>query len=232
MSDRADGASPGTPDETSPAETALDPSSILRAIEDDQRHAQESFTPNTALLYLVWSLAWIVGFAGFYASHVPIEDPLLPTGVGLGIMIAALIAAIAFSAFTSARSSAGSRGPSMVQGAIFGNMYPVAFLLIGLLGARLAHLGVPGPALLSYGVAVTCLVVGLLFVAAALIWNDRPQLITGAWTIVVGIISVVIAPPHNLLAGILGGLGFLVIAAVQARHPRLTSGQIWRGSDD
>ena len=37
----------------------------------------------------------------------------------------------------------------MIQGAIFGNIYPVAFALVGLRGWRLASTGVPDESVLS-----------------------------------------------------------------------------------
>lgn len=209
----------------------LDPSLILRTIDDDRRRAQGALTPNAALLYTTWGIAWTVGFLAFYAAFVPVGRPLVPFAVGAAIGGAALVAAIVLSAVHSARRSAGSRGPSVVQGAIYGNIFPLAFTLMGLLGWRLAAAGVPVLTMLSYWVAVPCLIVGILFLAGAAMWNDRSQLIFGCWTFVVGLASLALTPPHNLLAGAAGGVGFLLIAVVQALRPRVTSGPITRTTD-
>jgi hypothetical protein len=208
-----------------------DPSSILRAIDEDQREAQRAFAPNAVLLYATWGIAWTVGFLAFYAAFVPAERPLIPFVLGLVIGLAVLVAAIVLSAVHSARRSAGSRGPSMVQGAIYGNTFGVAFTLMGLLGWRLTSSGVALEPMLSYWVAVSCLIVGILFLVGAAMWNDRSQLIFGCWTFIVGFVSIALTPPHNLLAGAAGGIGFLVLAVIQAVRPQLTSGPIARESD-
>ncbi|MGB4777303.1 hypothetical protein [Microbacterium sp.] len=208
-----------------------DPSSILRGIEADQREAQRAFAPNVVLLYSIWGIAWTVGFLALYAAFVPVEQPLIPLALGLVMGLGVLVAAIVLSAVHSARRSAGSRGPSMVQGAIYGNTFGIAFTLMGLLGWRLISLGVPLEPMLSYWVAATCLIVGILFVVGAAMWNDRSQLVFGCWTFVVGFASVALPPPHNLLAGVAGGVGFLALAAIQAARPQFISGRITRGTD-
>lgn len=208
-----------------------DPADILRAIEDERLHAESAMTPNARLLYGSWGVAWLIGFAALYAAFVPTDQPLLPFWLGALIGAAALVAAIVLSATHSARKGSGARGPSVVQGAIYGNVFPVAFTLMGLLGWRLASAGVPLSIMLSYWVTLPCLVVGVLFLAGAAMWNDRSQLVFGAWTLIVGLVSVALPPPYNLLAGVAGGIGFLVLALIQSARPSLTSGPITRGRD-
>lgn len=212
-------------------ERRSDPSSILRAIDEDQRQTQQAFAPNAVLLYATWGIAWTVGFLAIYAAFFPVDRPAIPFALGLAIGLAVLVAAIVVSAVHSARRSAGSRGPSTIQGAIYGNTFGVAFTLMGLLGWRLISSGVPLEPMLSYWVAATCLIVGVLFLVGAAMWNDRSQLIFGCWTFIAGFVSIALAPPHNLLAGVVGGLGFLALAVVQAIRPRLTSGRITRDTD-
>lgn len=205
-----------------------DPADILRAIDQERSHAESALTPNARLLYATWGAAWIIGFAAFYLTFVPAQKPFLPFIAGAAIGVAALVAAIVFSATHSARRGSGSRGPSVVMGAIYGNIFPVAFTLMGLLGWRLTSAGTPTTVMLSYWVAAPCLIVGVLFLAGAAMWNDRSQLIFGVWTVVIGLLSVAIPPPHNLLAGIVGGVGFLALAVIQSVRPELTSGAITR----
>lgn len=208
-----------------------DPSSILRAIDEDQRQAQRALAPNAVLLYATWGVAWTVGFLVSYVAFVPAERPLIPLVLGLVIGLAVLVAAIVVSAVHSARRSAGSRGPSAMQGAIYGNTFGAAFTLTGLLGWRLMSSGVPLEPMLSYWVAGACLIVGILFLVGAAMWNDRSQLIFGCWTFIVGFVSVALTPPHNLLAGAVGGIGFLALAVLQSVRPQLTSGRITRATD-
>lgn len=209
----------------------VDPAAILSAIDADSKHAQTALAPDARLLYATWGITWAVGFLAVYLAFFPVGAPALPFGVGAAIAAAALVAAIAFSTFHSVRSGTGSRGPSVVQGAIYGNTFPVAFALMGLLGWRLTSAGISLEVMLSYWVAVSCLIVGALGVAGAAMWNDKSQLIFGIWTFVIGLTSIGLAPPHNLLAGVAGGIGFLLIALIQAFRPSLTSGPIVRATD-
>jgi len=209
-------------------DTERDPAEILRAIDAERLHAQSALSPNAGLLYAIWGVAWAIGFLAFYFTFVPQADPPLPFIAGAAIGGAALVAAIVLSATHSVRRGAGSRGPSVVQGAIYGNIFPIAFALMGFLGWRLTSAGVSTIDMLSYWVAAPCLIVGILFLAGAAMWNDRSQLIFGIWTMVIGIISVALPPPHNLLAGVGGGLGFLALAVIQSARPGLASGPISR----
>lgn len=134
------------------------------------------------------------------------------------------MAAIALSATHSTLKGSGSRGLPVVQGANYGNVFPVALTFMGLLGWRLSSAGVPLTVTLSYWVAVPCLIVDVMFVAGAAMWNGRSQLAFGARTLVVGHASVALPSPHNLVGDLVGGIGFLVLAIIQSTRPSLTSG--------
>lgn len=213
-------------------EPDIDPAGILRSIDDDRQRAQRALSPNATLLYAVWGVAWAIGFLAIFLAFVPVDAPLLPFGAAVATAAGVLVAAIVVSAVHSARRGSGSRGPSVVQGAIYGNVFPVAFVLMGLLGWRLSAAGVDLDTMLSYWVAVSCLIVGVMFVTGAAMFNDRSQLVFGAWTLVVGLGSIALAPPFTLLAGVAGGAGFLVLAVIQALRPQLLSGTITRVRDE
>ncbi|MDR2293590.1 MAG: hypothetical protein LBE05_00055 [Microbacterium sp.] len=209
---------------------AADAATVLQAIAEESSNARSALAPSARLLYFTWGAAWIVSFTALYLSFVPPSGPPLPLVGGAIIAAVSLAAAIVISTVHSARRGTGARGPSVIQGAIFGNIYPVAFALVGLLGWRLASTGVPGESMLSYWVAAPCLVIGALSAAGAVMWNDRSQLVFGVWILIAGLGSLTIAAPHNLLAGVAGGVGFVVLAIVEAAKPALTSGPITRAA--
>lgn len=209
----------------------IDPAAILRSIDEDSARTRKALAPNPGVLNAIWGIAWIVGFTGFYLAAVPTQQPVIPWGLAAVIGAAALAAAITLSTVHSVRRTAGSRGPSNVQSAILGNSFAVAFAMAGLLGWRLAGTGASPDVLLSYWVAVPCLVLGVLSFAGAAMTNDRFQLVFGAWVLIAGLVSIALPPPHNLLAGVLGGFGFLAMAAVAAARPALISGPISRTAD-
>lgn len=206
----------------------VDPGAILRGIADDEERVRRAMAPDGRLLNLVWAGAWILGYVAVFLAFVPLNRPVIPFWLGITVAAVVLAGAIAVSAVHSTRRAAGSRGPSMVVGAIYGNIYPVGFAVVGLLGWRMVSSGAPLEAMLAYWVAVPCLLIGALGVAGGALWNDRSQLVIGAWVLVVALVSLALAPPYNLLAGVVGGLGFLVLAAVETRRPDLVAGPIVR----
>lgn len=204
----------------------LDPARILARIDAESTKARTAMSPDIRLLYSLWGAMWVIGFLSFYAAFIPAGNPLISAWWALAITVAALAAAITISTIHSVKRGSGTRGPSMVQGAIFGNCFFLSFVLVGLLGWRLSAAGLDGPGLLSYAVAACALVVGALTVVGSLLWNDRSQLIFGGWILVVGLISLALPAPHNLLAGALGGLGLVVLGMVHGRRPKLVSGVV------
>ncbi len=201
----------------------VDAAGILEAIETDRRRTQAALTPDARLLYGVWGGAWIIGFAAVFLGCFPGERPIIPLAAGLVIGGAALVAAVVVSAVHAARRGGAMRGPSNVQGAIYGNAFPVAFLLVGVLGFRLAVSGVPPETMLAYWVVGPCLVIGVLGLAGAAMWNDRGQLLLSAWVLWVGFVAAWIPGAFVLLAGVGGGLGFLVLALLATRRPSLVA---------
>lgn len=205
---------------------AADPAAILRAIADDSSSAKTAMAPNARLLYITWGAAWIVSFAALFLAFAPDGALSLPLVSGLIIAALSVAGAIVISTVHSVRRGTGTRGPSVIQGAIFGNIYPVAFAVTGLLGWRLTSAGIPVEVMLSYWMAGPCLVIGTLSVAGAVLWNDRSQLVFGIWILIVGLGSLAVPPPYSLLAGIVGGVGFLGLAIIETAKPALTSGPI------
>jgi len=207
-------------------EETVDAAGILETIETERRRTQAALAPDARLLYGVWGAAWIVGFGAAFLACTPWERPIIPLAVGLSVAGAALVVAIVISAVHAARRGSAMRGPSNVQGAIFGNAFPVAFLLVGALGFRLATSGVAAETMLAYWVVAACLVIGGLGIAGAAMWNDRSQLVFSAWVLWIGFVAAWIPGSFVLLAGVAGGLGFLVLALLAALRPQLVSGPI------
>lgn len=207
-------------------ERPVDAAGILATIETDRERTQAALAPDARVLCGTWGAAWILGFAAVFLACWPSERPTIPLAVGLAVAAAALVGAILVSALHAARRGSATRGPSTVQGAIFGNAFPVAFLLVGALGFRLATSGVAPETMLAYWVVAPCLVIGGLGVAGAAMWNDRSQLVFSVWVLLVGFVAAWIPGPYVLLVGVGGGLGFLVLAIVASVRPRLVSGPI------
>ncbi|MGP9781855.1 hypothetical protein ACT3UQ_05270 [Glutamicibacter sp. AOP12-B1-11] len=207
----------------------VDPARILQGIEVDARQTREALSPDQRLLFSLWGTGWVIAFLAIFFTFAPLGAPLLPRLLGVGIAVIAFVLAIVFSAVHSAKRAAGTKGPSMVEGAIYGNTFTLGMIFAGLLGWRLHASGLDAMGLLAFSLAALCLVVGVLVVAGSLIWNDRTQLIFGAWILLVGLISLAVPAPYNLLAGVLGGLGLIALGLLHGARPALVSGEVVRG---
>lgn len=207
-----------------------DAAEILRAIDRERSRAVDMLSPSARLLYVIWGIAWIVGFTALFLAVFPDAQPALPVVAAAVIGGVALVGGMVVSAVHSARKGAGTRGPSMVQGAVYGNAYAIAFIFVVLLGWRLTSAGVPLDVMLTYWVAALCLVIGVLALVGSVLWDDRSQLTFGIWTLLSGLLSLALPAPYQLLAGVVGGLGFLVLALIESIRPTLTCGPIVRNA--
>ncbi|KWR72280.1 hypothetical protein [Glutamicibacter nicotianae] len=207
----------------------IDPARILQGIEADAQQAREGMSPNQHLLFSIWGGAWIIAFLGLYFVLAPQGSPLLPAAVGIGIAAAAFLIAIVISAVHSAKRGSGTKGPSMAQGAIYGNTFSLGMIITALLGWRLHAEGLSTMGMVTFALSSLCLVIGVLVVAGSLLFNDRTQLIFGAWILAIALLSLAAPAPLNLLAGVLGGLGFIVLGLLRGSKPELVSGSLIRG---
>lgn len=197
--------------------TPLDPAARLREIDDLQHEVQRRAAPRSEFLFVTWGLAWIVGCLAIYLGFAPENRPTFPLPTALIVAGLALVAAMAASGLHAARSAAGTRGPSQRVGAIVGFLYPISFLTVGFLGARLQAAGASTAALVSYGLTATCLVVGMLSAASALVFNELTNVLLGGVLLLAGLVSTLLPAPLNLFAGVGAGLGMLALAIAQRR---------------
>ncbi|MFC9932683.1 hypothetical protein [Glutamicibacter sp. NPDC127525] len=154
---------------------------------------------------------------------------LLPAAVGIGTAVASFLIAIVISAEHSAKRRSGTNGPSMAQGAIYGNTFCLGLIITALLGWRLHAQGLSSIGMAALAITGLCLVIGVLVVAGSVLFNDRVQLFFGAWILAIALLSLASTAPLNLLAGAVGGLGFIVLGLLHGSKPELVSGALIRG---
>lgn len=207
----------------------IDPARILQGIDSDAQQARQAMSPNQRLLFSVWGGAWSIAFLTLFFTLAPQGAPLLPAAVGISIAVACFLIAIVVSAVHSAKRGSGTRGPSMAEGAIYGNTFSLGMIITALLGWRLHAEGLGMMGMVTFALTGLCLVVGVLVVAGSLLFNDRTQLIFGAWILVIALLSLAVPAPLNLLAGVVGGLGFIVLGVLHEAKSDLVSGVLIRG---
>ncbi|MEG2576393.1 MAG: hypothetical protein RSA54_01520, partial [Glutamicibacter sp.] len=148
----------------------IDPARILRGIESDAQQAREGMSPNQQLLFSIWGGAWIIAFLGLYLALAPQGSPLLPPAVGIGTAVASFLIAIVTSGVHSAKRGSGTKGPSMAQGAIYGNTFSLGMIITALLGWRLHAEGLSSMGMATFALTGLCLVIGVLVVAGSVLF--------------------------------------------------------------
>ncbi|GIG21959.1 hypothetical protein Cch01nite_26830 [Cellulomonas chitinilytica] len=202
-------------DETDPAPaSAAEALSIISA----QRRVARQTVPSSALLFLVWGAAWLVGYGGMWLSAEGDGGPTAPAAVLAGALgVAAVVTTIVH----VVRRTRGITGDSARQGALYGWAWFVGFLamswIVGALGAAGASDEVVGLAANS----VAALVVGLLYLAGGAMWHATGMYVLGAWIALVGAASAFAGLPGSYLwLSLAGGGGMLAAGVVETLRGR------------
>ncbi len=196
-----------------------DPARMLSIAESERSRTSVLLEPDGAVLYGSWGLAWLIGAGLMWLAA---EHALLPFGLAGGIFGVLLVAAGVVTAVHSGRRSAGIAGPSRRIGAMYGWSW---FLGFGALVAIMWAAGSSGASedlLRLLWPALSCLVVGLLYLAAGALWQDTTQYAIGAWVLIVGTLGALLGAPTNLLVMSVTGGGVFLAAAAASRLRRRT----------
>lgn len=202
----------------SPA-AALDLHSALRAVQDAERSARRCLSGNTALVYLIWGITWIVGYGSLWGTQQG-QLPLEPAAA-LVILGSVLAAATLTTVIIFARSARGVRGQSAFQGRMYGIAWALGFTVMGALSAVIGRavddFWLRG--LLINSIAV--LIVGLLYICGGTIYNDKSQCFLGIWLLLVTVAALAAGPEWFLAVFLfLGATGMLAGAVVEHLRTR------------
>jgi hypothetical protein len=189
----------------------------LALVETQGADAVRKLRVDPAPILALWGLAWLAGFGAFYLASPKGPGPFLPTwvaGVILGILLAA---AVALTVGQQVRRGRGVEGPSRQVQAMYGWSWPLAFAGLAAINAGLVHQGLPSDLITLLWTGSSLLVVGLLYLAAGIIWDDRVQYGLGVWILLTGAASVSAGVPDNFAVVSLAGGGGLLLAAALNR---------------
>jgi len=207
----------GPPDEDPP----LDPAASAALIEAQRERLAAATDVDGRLLFGVWGVAWLVGFAALYT--VAGDEPLLgwPPAAAGTLFAALMLGAIVVTTVHIARRTAGVRGTSATQGAMYGWAWFGGFATISGLNFALARAGAGEAVFTVTMTIVPALLVGVLYMAGAAIWQDRTQFALGVWILAVTIAAAVAGTPHMLaVMAVAGGGGMLAGALADAVRRR------------
>lgn len=237
-----------TPDQTTgPAQgpdgdLPLDPAESLRLIAAQQEKAKD-VEPDGRLLYGVWGLAWLLGYTTLYVSSLRTADAATTATGAAGvsdavgqpapwafIVFAVLIgAAVAITIVHVLTRVSGVRGATARSGALYGWAWPISFTVMGMVLGGLARAGASPEVMSLASNSLSCLIVGLLYLAGGAMWQDARLYVLGVWVLLVaGAATLVGLPGTYLVMAVAGGGGFLLMALVEqvlrVRRRRILAG--------
>ncbi len=199
------------PDEPEP-QPSLDPAARLRLVAEQQARTQAALAPDERLVFGAWGVAWSVGFGAIWlatSGRLP-----LPAWSAFTLFALLLVGAGVLTAVHAVRAGRGVAGSSARTGAMYGWGWVLGFAMLPAVVLGAQRLGAPPEAAALLWPAVSALVVGLLYVAGAVAWDDPVQFAVGAWIMVTtGAGCLLGLPALYLVMCLAGGGGFLAAAA-------------------
>lgn len=192
----------------------MSPADMLALSAAQQQKVADFVATPTIVIVLAWGVAWFVGFLMLWGASPdsPIAVPRLLAGIVFtGLMIAGVLTSV----IAGVRTGAGIRGRQQFQGTLYGCSWAVGCAAVPVLGGALSRAGMSGEVAALFYPAAYCIVVGLLYLVGAALWNDRAMIVIGAWIVLVGVAAPYVgAPTSYLVMALAGGGAFIVYGAV------------------
>ncbi|WP_315034284.1 hypothetical protein [Actinomyces oris] len=169
-------------------------------------------------LLTAWGLAWLLGYAALALYRRPDYGlPLAPYLFFCGCLAAALLFTFAY----VVPKTRGIRGRSSREGTYYSLAWalgmPLGAIILSRVNAFLATLNTSQANEVSSVVsnAVPCLVVGVIFLMSAALWNETVMGVLGGWILLVTLVVTIVGMPWAWwIMSVAGGGGMLVAAVV------------------
>ncbi len=196
---------------------------LLADVARQDRLVRARTDADPRLVLGVWGAAQLLGFGAVAAAWPVPGGPLLPVPVLAAVGLYAVLVAVAV--VVTVRHTGvvarGLDGPSQRVRRLHGLSWPVAFNAVAALVLAMGLAGAGVELLMLLWPALTGLVVGQLYLAAAAIWQDPLRLGLGLWMVLVAVVAPFAGTPGNyVVMALAGGGGFLVAAVAVAFHAR------------
>jgi hypothetical protein len=200
-------------EESAADEHPLSAGESLALIERQQRESQQRLGMNPAVIYALWAAAYLLGFGAVfltYSTAVPVKLPGAVAAVIIGVLFAV---ATVGSIVMGVRAGQGLRGPSRAAGAMYGWSWTLGFCTLAAVNTGVARLGLSRDAVTLLWSGSSLLLIGVLYLAAGALFQDRFQYGLGLWMLVCAASSVFAGVPGNFAVVSLAGGGGLLLAA-------------------
>ena len=206
----------------------LDPAESLRLIAAQQEKAKD-VEPDGRVLYGVWGLAWLLGYTTLYMSSLRTADAAGavtgPTGAGGAVgqpepwaflaFSFLIVSAVAITIVHIMTRVSGVRGASARSGALYGWAWFISFAAMSMVLGGLARAGANPEVMALASNSLSCLVVGIMYLAGGAMWQETRLYVLGVWILLVaGAATIVGQPGLYLVMAAAGGGGFLLMALV------------------
>lgn len=203
---------------TSPApQESFDPRAALAAISETETTTRRSIGPNVTVLYSIWAAAYLLGYGLLHAT----TNHWIGLSYGASLLIGAaiLVVAIAYSAVLGIRSGQQIRGDSSFAGMAYGMSWMGGFATVAVFSIALANLMHDAPqATVGWLInSVAILIVGIMYMAGAAVFQDRPMFILGACFTVLNIAGLLAGPALFMAIFAIGGPILFLAAALATR---------------
>ena len=199
-------------------EVPAGPEEALAVVDAQRSTYLKRHEIKAAPLLTAWGLAWLVGYAALALYREPDYDlPRVPYLFFCGCLAAALLFTFAY-IIPKAR---GVRGRSSREGTYYGLAWTLGMSLGAVILSRLNVLLVAVNTSQANEVAsvvsnaVPCLVVGVIFLMSAALWDETVMGVLGGWILLVTLVVTIAGMPRAWwIMSVAGGGGMLVAAVV------------------
>ena len=201
-------------------EVPAGPEEALAVVDAQRSTYLKRHEIKAAPLLTAWGLAWLVGYAALALYREPDYDlPRVPYLFFCGCLAAALLFTFAY-IIPKAR---GVRGRSSREGTYCGLAWTLGMSLGAVILSRLnvllaaVNTGQANEVASVVSNAVPCLVVGVIFLMSAALWNEAVMGVLGGWILLVTLVVTIVGMPWAWwIMSVAGGGGMLVAAVVAA----------------
>lgn len=192
----------------------LDAAESARLIAETQHRARSGTEPDGRLLFGTWAVAWGVGFLVLWLSARSTGGS--PDGPAFAVFFVALAVAVAITIVHTVRRTAGTRGPSARAGAMWGWGWCIAFFVYPLVMSGIARAGASDDVIGLVANAMSCIIVGLMYIGGAACFGEARLFVLGLWIILIGGVATMAGMPATyLVMCAAGGGGFLVMCVIE-----------------
>lgn len=182
-------------------------------VQDARARARKELVISTPLVYMAWSLVWLIGYGAMWLSVRGQHPYTGPSGVSIAAVFVLAGFAIAAVLVIASKATAGIDGQSVRQRRIIGSTWAIGYLIL-LITAPAVSSSVSARTLALISFAGPVVLAGLTYILAAALGRSRPALALGAWLVIVGTSCAWLAPATILATCALAGGGALLLMAV------------------